>query len=181
MRLFLAEVSGVGKTTIGTALAALLGCPFFDLDAEIEQFFAKPLERLQSECLTIHTYRKKACQVLKHLLARDSSKDCVVALPPSGLMASYPAIIKASGGVVVVLTDSPEHILARITFFDADSRPLKKILTEEEKRYYLKDIKKDMAYFGRSYRRADLTVDISGLGPAASAAKVRDMVMQTEG
>ena len=177
MKVFLAGVSCVGKTTIGRELAALLGCPFFDLDAEIEQFFGKPLERLQSECLTVHTYRKKACQVLKHILARDSSKHCVVALPPSGLMGDYPAIIKAAEGLTVVLTDAPKNILARITFFDADSRPVEKILTEEEKRYYLKEITKDMTYFGRSYRKADLIVDISGMGPAASAAKVRDVVM----
>lgn len=181
MRLFLAGVSCVGKTTVGKELATLLGCPFFDLDNEIERFFGKPLERLQSECLTMHTYRKKASQVLKHVLARDSSRRCVVALPPSGLMGGYPAIIKAAKGVVAVLTDTPENILARTTFFDVDSRPVHKVLSEEERRYYLKEIKEDMAYFGRSYRRADLTVDISGLGPAASAAKVRDMAMQRQG
>jgi shikimate kinase len=31
MRIFLAGVSCVGKTTVGIKLAELLGCPFFDL------------------------------------------------------------------------------------------------------------------------------------------------------
>jgi adenylylsulfate kinase-like enzyme len=36
MRIFLAGVSCVGKTTVGSRLADLLCCPFFDLDLEIE-------------------------------------------------------------------------------------------------------------------------------------------------
>jgi shikimate kinase len=39
MRIFLAGVSCVGKTTIGAQLAGLLECGFFDLDIEIERFF----------------------------------------------------------------------------------------------------------------------------------------------
>jgi shikimate kinase len=38
MRVFLAGVSCVGKTTVGTKLAALRCCPFFDLDVEVEIF-----------------------------------------------------------------------------------------------------------------------------------------------
>jgi shikimate kinase len=37
MKVFLAGVSCVGKTAIGTSLAARLGCPFLDLDREIEK------------------------------------------------------------------------------------------------------------------------------------------------
>jgi shikimate kinase len=46
MRIFLAGVSCVGKTTIGAKLADRLGCRFFDLDAEIEGFFGTPIEHL---------------------------------------------------------------------------------------------------------------------------------------
>ena len=35
-------------------------------------------------------------------------------------------------------------------------------LTDHEKRRYLREIKRDIAYFNRSFRRADLSVDISG-------------------
>lgn len=177
MKVFLTGVSCVGKTTIGRELAALIGCPFLDLDKEIEKFFGKPLGRLQAACLTMPTFRKKVCEVLKHLLAQDFSKDCVIALPPSGLMDYHYQVVKRAGGTVVVLTDDPRNILARITFYDADSRPVKKSLTEDEKRHYLKEIKGDIAYFGRTYRRADVAVDISGLGPVESAAKARDAIM----
>lgn len=43
---------------------------------------------------------------------------------------------------------------------------------EREKVLYLKDIKKDMPYFGRSYSRAHYTVDIAGLGIKESAGKI---------
>jgi len=39
MRCLLVGVSCVGKTTIGRLLARRLGCPFFDLDEEIERHF----------------------------------------------------------------------------------------------------------------------------------------------
>ena len=49
MRIFLTGVSCVGKTTVGKKLAALLGCPFFDLDNEIESFFSTPIERIRKQ------------------------------------------------------------------------------------------------------------------------------------
>jgi shikimate kinase len=174
MRVFLTGVSCIGKTTIGRELAGLLGHPFFDLDLEIEAFFGKPLGRLQAECLTMTTFRRNACSALKHLLAQGQSKNCVIALPPSGLMDPYYRVVKNSGGTLVALHDDPRNILARLTFYDDDSRPVAKCLTDEEKTLYLKEIKADMASFGRTYRRADLAVDISGLGPVASASKIRD-------
>src|SRR5712675_875996 len=46
MRIFLAGVSCVGKTTIGAQLAGLLDNRFFDLDVETERFFETSIERL---------------------------------------------------------------------------------------------------------------------------------------
>jgi shikimate kinase len=181
MKVFLTGVSCVGKTTIGAKLASLLGYPFFDLDHEIEAFFGKPLERLQAECLSKHAFRKKACQALQHLLAQDETENCVVALPPSGLKGEYPRLIKKAGGIAVVLADTPENILARITFYDADSRPIIKQLTEHEQRHYLRDIRLDITYFNRTYKKADVTVDISGLGLMASVRKVRDVLVAQYG
>ena len=177
MKIFLTGVSCVGKTTIGAELATLLNYPFFDLDNEIETFFGKPIERIQAECLSINTYRKKACQALRHLLRQNPVDDFVIALPPSGLMGEYPRIIKGAKGIAVVLDDTPENILARITFYDADSRQVFKKLTEDQRRYYLREIQLDITSFGRTYKKADATVDISGLGPMESGKKVRDVLV----
>lgn len=176
MKVFLTGVSCVGKTTIGAELAAILGMPFSDLDQEIERFFKTSIAHLQSKFLTTYSYRQKASEALKHFLSQERAKDCVVALPPSGLMDNYWRVVKRVKGAVVVLADSPENILKRITFYDEDSRPIEKRLDEHERRLYLKEIKQDIAYYRRSYQRADITVDLSGLGPQESAAKVKEVL-----
>lgn len=75
--------------------------------------------------------------------------------------------------MTVVIEDKPENILERITFYDIDSKLIEKHLTEEEKRLYLREIKKDITYFKKSYQRADLHTDIAGLDAKASALWAR--------
>ncbi len=124
----------------------------------------------------MHSYRQKAAKVLKSLLTQEESRECVIALPPSGLMGSYWKIVKAARGVVVVLTDTPENVVERLAFYDEDSRPVERVLSSSEKRLYLSEVRKDMAYFRQSYRNADCSVDIAGLGPDEAAAKVNDIL-----
>ena len=75
---------------------------------------------------------------------------------------------------IVVLRDTPENILGRITFYDIDSRPAPKSLTARERSLYLREIKRDIAYFSRSYCRAHVSVDIAGCSPAEASGRVRD-------
>jgi Shikimate kinase len=89
MRVFLTGVSCVGKTTIGAKLAALLDYVFLDLDVEIESYFGTSIERLQRQYLTTYSFRKEASKALKHVLSCKDTQDCVIVLPPSGLMDSY--------------------------------------------------------------------------------------------
>jgi shikimate kinase len=174
VRVFLTGVSCVGKTTVGSRVAELLGVKFFDLDHEIETFFGTSIERLQKKLRTIHSYRKEATRALVHLLNRPDSRDCVIALPPSGLMGAYLEVLKKSSGITVALNDKPENILERITFYDIDSKLIEKELTAHERRIYLKEIKKDITYFGKTYERADLQVDISGLTLEQAAGKLKE-------
>src|SRR6266851_4205898 len=142
MRIFLTGVSCVGKTTVGAKLAPLLSRPFFDLDHEIESFFSMPIERLQGKCLTMYAFRQEAAKALTHLLKREESGDAVIALSPSGLMDNYWRVVKRAKGTIVVLTDDAANILKRITFYDKDSNPIAKHVTEKEKPLYLKEIEK---------------------------------------
>ena len=48
--LVLVGLPGVGKTTVGTAVAARLGWPFLDFDAEIERREGRSVARLFAEC-----------------------------------------------------------------------------------------------------------------------------------
>lgn len=175
-RIFLTGVGCVGKTTVGRELAALLGVTFFDLDHEIEIFFDTSVERLQNKFLTNHSYRDEAAKALVHLLNRPASRHSVIALPPSGLMGGYLRAIKKSDGITVALSDKPENIVQRITFYDIDSKLIEKKLTPEEKRLYLREIKKDITYFRKTYERAHLRVDISNLDPEQAASRVRQAV-----
>ena len=61
------------------------------------------------------------------------------------------------------MLDTPERILDRVLFYDLDSRPMDKRLTNEERPLYLKEIKKDITYFKKSYARADLQVSIEDM------------------
>ncbi len=176
MRVFLTGVSCVGKTTVGAKLATLLGYSFFDLDDEIENFFSTPVEHLQDQFSTIYSFREEASKALKALLDRESTQDSVIALTPSGLMGHYWKLVKKSNGTVIVLTDDASNILNRITFYDKDSTPIKKELTEKEKIYYLKEIKEDITYFNRSYKRADIKVNISGLNSDQASIRIKEVL-----
>ena len=178
MKICLVGVSCVGKTTIGKRLAERLGYSFFDLDTEIEHAFGASIERLKAELLTASAFRQKSAQVLKHLVRQQDKPHWVVALPPSGLMDHYARVLKQGACVTIALYDRPENILARITFYDRDSHPIHKELTEAEQAYYLREITADMTYFGPWHRKAHWQVDITGLGIEGSAAKIEALIRE---
>ena len=70
MIIYLVGMSCVGKTTIGKLLAKEIGYSFFDLDEEIENYYQKPVEKIQDEHLTMDGYRKKGSIVLDKLFSR---------------------------------------------------------------------------------------------------------------
>jgi shikimate kinase len=146
MRIFLAAVSCVGKTTIGARLAGLLEYRFFDLDVEIERFFGTSIERLRNRHLTSHDFRLVASQALKDVLSRQDGCNCVIALPPSGLLGGYWKVVNETrDATIVVLRDTAENILGRIAFYDIDSRRVPMSLTDREKGIYLREIRRDIA------------------------------------
>jgi shikimate kinase len=173
MRVLLTGVTCVGKTTIGPKLAELLGIPFFDLDLEVEAFFHDTIPRIQARYARMTGYRGQVCRVLKTILARADAKDCVIALPPRGLMAPYWNVVKESRSTIVVVQDDPINILNRIIFLDDDNRLIDKQLSPRERALYLEEIKKAMKYFGRSYAKAHLRVHINGLGPVEAAKQIK--------
>jgi shikimate kinase len=182
MRIFLCGVACVGKTTVGEKLAGLLGYRFFDLDHEIEDFFGTSIERLRDRHLTQYSFWAAASQALPHLLAREGSADLVIALPPSGLMGPYWKILRNTpSSTFVVLQDTPRNILKRITFYDIDSHRIRKEVTDDERPFYLREIKRDITYFGRSYRRAHRTVDIAGGTADEASLRIKEVLMQEGG
>jgi shikimate kinase len=172
VRVFLTGVGCVGKTTIGARLAQITDRAFFDLDVEIERFFSMPIEQLQRKYWMPHDFRKEAAKALSHILSKPESNNAVIALPPSGLMGGYWNVIKQTPGLKFALLATPENILERIVFYDADSNLIDKRLTAEERPQYLKEIKKDITYFKVSYARADLQISIEGLDVEQAAHRI---------
>ena len=173
MKIFLSGISCVGKTTIGKQLADNLGYDFYDLDVEIEKYFGDSIGRLKSQHLTEYSFRvEKGSMVLKHVITSNQNENIIIALPPSGLMDSYYRIIKNINSIIIVLRDKAQNILKRIDFYDINSNKIERKLNAKDKAYYLEEIRQDMKYFGRTYNRAHLKIDISGLDIERSVLKV---------
>lgn len=174
MILYLVGISCVGKTTIGKMLAEKIDYSFFDLDEEIQNYYKKPIERIQEECLTMNGYREKASIVLDELFAKNI--DSVISGTPSGLKFSYLQVYKRHKNkqlLSVCLNDSFENVLDRLTFYDKDSNPVTERLNESKKKRYLREIKADYNYFKDSYKRADLQVNIDNV----KLEKIPDMIL----
>ena len=164
MILYIIGISCVGKTTIGKMLAERIDYSFFDLDDEIQNYYKKPIERIQDECLTMDGYREKASVVLDKIFAKNV--DSVIAGTPSGLKFSYLQVYqryKHKDLFSICLNDSFENVLDRLTFYDKDSNPITERLDESKRKRYLKEIRADYNYFKDSYKRADFQINIENV------------------
>jgi hypothetical protein len=79
----------------------------------------------------------------------------------------------------VVLRDTPDNILRRISFYVVESRPIQKRLTDHERGFYLREIKRDIAYFSRSFGRANESVNVSDCSLEDAARRVREALKPT--
>ena len=165
MILYIVGIGCVGKTTIGKMLADKIGFSFFDLDEEIQNYYNKTIERIQDECFTMNDYRVKASIVLDYLLSKNI--DSVISGTPSGLKYSYLEVYKKHKKdkdlFSILVKDSFENVLNRLTFYDKDSNPIIEFMDDSKKERYLKKIKGDCAFFKESYKRADFEIDIKNI------------------
>jgi shikimate kinase len=165
MIIYLVGMSCVGKTTIGRMLATKIGYSFFDLDEEVEKYYQKPIERIQDEFYSMNGFREKASVVLDKILSDENN--AVIASTPAGLKFSFLQIYKKHKKrreiISIHITDKPENILERLTFYDKDSKPIHVHMDESKKIRYLRKITADYNYFKDSYERADLQVNIEYL------------------
>ncbi|MDD5076982.1 MAG: shikimate kinase [Sphaerochaetaceae bacterium] len=155
-------MSCVGKTTIGSMLAEKIGFTFLDIDEMIQEFYQKPIERIQEECLTMYEFRKRGSIVLDQILTRYI--DSVVSGTPAGLKFSYLNVYKRhkqdKALYSIHLYDSFEHVVNRLVFYDKDSNRIIEHMDEAKRRRYLHEIKSDYNYFAGSYKKADFQINI---------------------
>jgi phosphatidylglycerol:prolipoprotein diacylglycerol transferase len=92
-----------GKTSAGKALAEKLGCPFYDLDACIEQKTGKSPRTLYSEGEAV--FRRAEAETLRALLvSMDGNKARLDGAAPADSRADSRAVLAAGGGII----DNPE-------------------------------------------------------------------------
>ncbi len=139
--IYLVGVSCVGKSSIGKLLADKIGFSFYDFDDEIEKYFAKPKEYILDDYLFLYSFREDTRIVLHDLL--NKKENAVIASVPSGLRDSYLREYKKSrkesgnNFISIHLSDKPENILKRITFYDKESKLMDVKLSDREKKDYI--------------------------------------------
>jgi len=143
---------GVGKSSVGAALAARLGLAFVDLDREIEAAAGRSVAGI-FEAEGEAGFRRRERRALEEVAGRPA----VVALG-GGAMAQ-PGVPErlAEAGTVVWLRARPETLAARLG--DASARPLLAGLAPEVREARLGAL---LAEREPAYGRAALAVDTDG-------------------
>jgi len=166
MRIILVGVSCVGKSTLGKLLAEKWGYKFFDFDFEVERRMGEHISSIKNRTLAFineHSYREEVKHILRDILM-DNKEDIVIAMPPSGLFGSYNAIIKKHPDVLTIaLHDEAKNIVERLIFFDDETKPIHNVVNENNKYRYYQEVKKDITYFGKTYKKAKLQFNINGM------------------
>jgi shikimate kinase len=143
-------------------LAQRIGFTFFDVDESVQEYYQKPIERIQDECITMNIFRERASVVLDQLFSKKI--DSVVAGTPAGLMSAYLSVYKKHKRekdlYSIHLYDSAENIVDRLTFFDKDSNPIIEPMDDAKRMRYLYEVREDYNYFRESYKRADFQINI---------------------
>jgi shikimate kinase len=148
MRIFLTGFMGAGKSTVGGELAARLGWPFLDLDAEVEARTGATVAGI----FAAHgeaEFRRLERAALAAALA--GPEPAVVAV--GGGTFADPAVLEAARarGFVVFLNPSFQTIVGRIGARGKTDRPL------------FRDEAAALALYRErlaGYRRADLVIDV---------------------
>jgi XRE family aerobic/anaerobic benzoate catabolism transcriptional regulator len=165
-RVALIGLRGAGKSTLGRRLSQELGAPFLEMDREIEAESGLPL----SELFSLYGqagYRRFEGRCLNRIIKE------------------YPqAVLSVGGGVVseartydfllancftVWLKASPSEHMQRV-IAQGDMRPM------AESHEAMEDLKRILIGREPQYRKADVTVDTSGISVDASFARLRDVV-----
>jgi len=166
LRILLVRVSCVGKSTIGKLIAEKLGYKFFDFDFEVEERMGEHISSIKNRTLAFineHSYREEVKHILRDILM-DNKDNIVIAMPPSGLFGSYNTIIKKHPDVLTIaLHDDAKNIVERLIFFEDDSQPIYNVVNEKNKQRYYREVKKDITYFGRTYKKAKIQFNIDGM------------------
>lgn len=154
---------GAGKTSVGGALAALLGRRFVDLDQTIEELERASIDEIFSRSGQA-AFRQTETAALKKTLAE---RKAPLVLAVGGGAFSQPAnqaLLGDAGAVTIYLQAPIEELWQRATKQENSVRPL---LTDKSAFQTLFQTRLE------AYQKASLTVDTSGKSIEEVAAKIQ--------
>ena len=155
---------GAGKSAVGRALAAHLGVPFVDSDAEIERAAGRPIAAIfQHEGEARFRERERAA------IAAWAGRAAVVALGGGAIAQPGAAERLAASGAVVYLKAAPETLLARVG--EARRRPLLHGLDDAGR---LAEIRRLLEERAAAYESAEIVVQTDDRDVEAVAAAVAE-------
>jgi shikimate kinase len=149
---------GAGKTAVGRALAARLGVPFLDSDAEIERAANMTVPEIFSRDGEVF-FRSKESQVIARLLREEC---CVLSTGGGAFLSSANREMITRHGVSVWLNAPVSVLWSRVKH--KDTRPL---LRTADPRATLEGLYRDRLQY---YQQADLAV------PSDATASIEQMV-----
>ena len=159
---------GSGKSLLGRQLAALLGLPFTDLDAEIEAEVGKPIQEIFRDRGELF-FRKKEHELLRGLLG--SAKSMVLSL--GGGTPAYAGnmdLVTSATPHTFYLQHSIPSLVERLEKERAE-RPLIAHLPEEELYDFIGKHLFDRVPF---YARAGHTIPCDGKSPEDILAEIEE-------
>ena len=151
-RISLIGLRGAGKTTLGAALAARLGCPFIELDKLVEREHGAGVSML-FEVYGQATFRRYEREALERVVG---SHESAVIATAGGIVADEDsfALLRAATHVVWLKASPAEH-MSRV-MEQGDFRPMGR------NREAMKDLIAILEAREPEYRRAHAQIDTSG-------------------
>lgn len=165
-RVALIGLRGAGKSTLGHRLATERGCPYVELDREIERESGLPLSELFS-FYGQGGYRQLERRCLERLIAETS--DMVLGVGGGLVAESETFNVLLVNCYTVWLKATPEEHMSRV-IAQGDLRPM------ANNDAAMEDLKRILAAREPLYRMADGVVDTSGQSVETSLATLRALV-----
>lgn len=175
MKILIFGISCIGKTSVGKLLAKKMNCRFIDLDDVNIQRYGS-IEAFQSAFPNLYNRMMAQIETLHNLIDEDD-EDMVIAVTPLAYADGLnEEILPLENVIAFELKDEPKHIFDRLLFTDENDVVLEdnEAYKMRYAAYYLKEIKEDLAYYGKVYEKVKYKIYLDGKSAQAGA----DMIYQ---